>query len=102
MVIFVCIFLPCTHQRPKHCIDEEKGRRKRNRKTSVLANTTWRADVISAGLDYFNYNSIIIILKYLKGLNANTAWTFGSMVEMGGLDPSHNNDISDLLLMTDR
>ena len=76
-------FLASTHQWPKHCI-EEGGRRRRKRKYLVMANTMWWPGVISGGLDYFNYNSIIIIKKYLKGINANTAWTFGSMVEMGG------------------
>ena len=56
----------------------------------------WWPDVISGGIDYFNYNSKIIIKKYLKSLTANTPKTFGSSVEMGGLNPSHNNNIIDL------
>ena len=82
-IIFVCTFLPCTQKRPKHCIKEE-GRRRRKIKSLVLANTIWWPDVISGGLDYFNYKSKIIIKKYLKSLTANTPGTFGSSVEMGG------------------
>ena len=77
-VTFVCTFLPCTHQRPKHCIDKEKGRRKRKRKSSVLTDTIWWAEMISAGFDFLNYNSLIIIQKYLKGLNVNIVFTPGS------------------------
>ena len=79
-----CTFLASTHQWPKHCIEEGGRRRRRKSKYLVLANTMWWADAISAGLDYFDYNSIIIIKKYLKSLNANTPGTFGSSVEMGG------------------
>ena len=61
---------------------EEEGRRKI--KTFLLANTMWWPDVISGGLDNFNYNSKIIIIKYLKCLTAKTPGTFGSSVEMGG------------------
>ena len=78
---FVCTFLPCTHQRPKHCIDEEKGKRNRKRKSPVLT------EVISAGFDFLNYNSLIIIQKYLNSLTANTLGTFGSSVEMGAKTP---------------
>ena len=77
-----CTFLASTHQWPKHCIEE--GGRRRKSKYLVLANTMWWPGVISGGLDYFNYNSKIIIKKYLKSLTANTPGTFGSSVEMGG------------------
>ena len=52
--------------------------------------------IISGGIDYFNNNSKIIIKKYLISLKANTPVTFGSSVEIGGQNPSHNNDIIDL------
>jgi len=56
----------------------------------------WRPYVIYGGIDYFNYNSKIIIKNISKKPHCQNSRKFWVQCENGGLNPSHNNDIIDL------